>query len=294
MPGNIPISALPTVTSIGPTDVLLLEQGGVTSQGTVAQLLASTTSSSVSSLATITDVHLTNLTNGQVLTYSTTASGWINSAILYSPDIAPTTPSAFDDEFNGTILGSKWTVFNATPASNLRTVTLDPNYGQVIFDSPYTTQDRSFLISQPAPIGPFTLTAKMGRINGANNYNGPMLFFSGATATRYLFGGLYHSGFGGPVTYSLILNADQTMYQDNKVPNFETDPSSKGYYRLVYRAMTSIDFHYSATGKFNGSTLVATAEVTPIGASIATIGIGMHPYGSFCSTYCDWFRVTTP
>ena len=267
MPGNIPISALPAVTSIGPTDVLLLEQGGVTSQGTVAQLLANTTSSSVSSNSV--------------------------TPTLYYPDIAPTTPSAFDDEFNGTALASKWTIFNATPANTLRTVTVDPNYGQVILDSPYATGDRSFLISQPAPTVPFTLTVKMGRVGGGQNYNGPMLWFSGPTNTRYLLGALYHSGFGGPVTYAAILNADQSLNQDNKVPNYEIDTSSKGYYRLIYRTLNSVDFHYSATGKFNGSTLVGTVDVSPIG-SVVTIGVGMHPYGNVCSVYCDWFRVTTP
>lgn len=271
---DIALSALPLVTTAAPTDTIPLD-------------VKQSDSTLITSRISLHD-----------LVVASGASGGASSGGASSPsgyDALPKAPSPFDDEFNGATLDPKWTIINSAPGNALRSVKIDTVLGQAIFDSPYSTQDRAFGIVQTAPTGAFSLTVKMGRVTGGSNYHGPMIFLGGPTNARYLFGSLNQSSFGGPITYGMILNADQSIFNDNITPNYNLNPLAEGYYRITVDAAGNILYYYSRNGSFLAtSTLLIGNHAASVVSGITTIGVGMHPFGDRSATYCDWFRVTQP
>lgn len=99
----IPISQFTSVPSVGPADIFILDQAGKTYKGTIAQILANTT------LAGNSDVRLTNLQSGQVLTYTGPVSGWANQ----NPIATFSTLTDVDTSSKG---AGKFLAYNSTTA----------------------------------------------------------------------------------------------------------------------------------------------------------------------------------
>lgn len=249
-----------------------------------------------------TEVSILSPIDGQVLTYSSALSGWTNSMPATSSgggggssyanpiDAPPGSPSAYDDEFDGSTLDSKWTVVNATPADTLRSATLDGN-GCVVFSSPYTTGDRGFLITQTAPSGAFTMTAKLELDCQLNPYAGGAIWLQGANGNYVQFMGLINGG-----GQQLLLDRDRLSSSFGRYDgaSWAYAVADAGYYRLQYDG-TNVIYSYSQSGRFTAASVLATETLSAAGIdTITNIGVGIMPYGTFTQVVCEWFRITQP
>ena len=69
-----------------------------------------------SSLAGLSDVNVSGVSDKDALIYDSGTSKWVKKSVLFTrrnPDIAYDSPNGFDDEFTGSSLDAKWSVYNS-------------------------------------------------------------------------------------------------------------------------------------------------------------------------------------
>ena len=287
----------PTVTSTYTTTSAAWTDYGTTSTTTAQSHSLEVQSLLVSSGNVITNASIAVTGNpsygiaGLILLLGGTAAPSTAAALPFY-DQSPTTPGAFDDEFNATTLATIWSVINSTPGNTSRTVTL-PGDGKAYFDSPYTTTDRVFGIVQAAPTVAFTITAKIGMSHvDSTLYAGPAIIIVGAAAVVQfqivddnLASPLYASQATFMTPGSLGLSSVSSFLSSSVSP-------TALYYKVTFDG-TNYRFYVSTTGYFSAVNLHGIIAASSVGA-ISKIGVGMQPYGTFAQTWCDFFRVTLP
>lgn len=201
-------------------------------------------------------------------------------------DVAPINPSPLDDEFNGSLLDPKWTWVN------LGTTTFNFGQGMISFTPTLSATTNLVLLAQPAPLTPWTMTAKIA---------GHALFTSVVTA----FGVFVRDSGGGKVTeiafgqntgWKLFVNKFNSTTSFSSAPFSGTNSTNivqQMYLRIVDDG-TNVAFSYSIDGR-NFIVLFSEARTTFLPA-LNQIGIvSDHASASVPAvTSCDWFRVTQP
>jgi hypothetical protein len=161
----------------------------------------------VSTLAALTDVDLTGLTDGQTLVYDTATSKWVpgtaaggsgDTFTYFDADKPPTSPSAVDDEFDGTSLDAKW-----TPVQLSADTTYDVNTsaGSALYVTIPTAAVKLQSFVQALPAGDFTVVSRMaapGFAGSSVQTRWGVVLASSATAT----GSQYEIGVRGQITSS--------------------------------------------------------------------------------------------
>lgn len=218
--------------------------------------------------------------------------GYPTSAIepMFNPDIPPSNPNPMNDEFTGSSLDPKWTVWNL-PAGG--SVTVANSMATLV--SPYNIQARVFAILQPTPTGTWKFRTKQFHDCAHGNYWGFGLVvrrITGSDKSLSCFN-LCHSGQGiavqtiwGHRLAGTAWSADYDLY------NLQT---MKWYMEVEYD-LTNIIFRISHTGNVYTRIWSVDAATWPGGAP-EWVGIHCHNYSNHTTDAnwsgagsCDWFR----
>jgi len=214
-----------------------------------------------------------------VLAYDETAGEfYLKKGDVNPIDKPPTSPSAWDDEFNGASLNSKWTRLRSSNGN------INLNNGLISLSYTSSGTDNGTAIVKAPPSGDFILTTSLKEHLGIKNYScaGIILSESLTDDTQlYMFGIGYDSA---PKIRITRLN-NLGSWKSNPLGN--TFGLPYGYLRIS-RVGTTLNFYYS----LNGSLFKQIHSMT----SAFTIGgIGLLVQCSVAGTIADgvfdWFRV---
>jgi hypothetical protein len=206
---------------------------------------------------------------------------------MFNPDIPPTNPTPWDDEFDGSVLNPKWTIWNQQVGQ-----TISISNGAVTMYTPPTIQARVFSIIQPAPSGNWLVRAKFSFNCATWDYLGWGMIARRITgndrATQCC--SMYNSTFGVQTIYSQ--NDAGVTYNNNDIDLYNHE--STIYYMEMEYDGTNYTWRLSHTGAY-----YARCYQYPSASWTGTpewIGLNVH---AWCNTNnvnwggtvsCDWFR----
>lgn len=200
-------------------------------------------------------------------------------------DTPPSTPSAYDDEFNGTTLNSSWTTINGGAKTD-RTQTV--KNGFVVLDGPTPgSSNELYGIYKTCPTGPFTLTQKIGLEDSTAQYIGPSLFIRGTSGIFSFF--IMGRGNQSPQLWFSGLSTTGVYGSEVGGGFFAANPC---YMRIQYDG-TNLKIFASSTGNFSASPVYTEAVSAHVGTPTG-FGIGFISENQPTTVSCDWFRITTP
>lgn len=211
-------------------------------------------------------------------------------------DVKPTSPSALDDEFDGTTLDPKWAP--ATSHVNAATSTTVTN-GR-LFVEPAATGTAStgrggFGLRQVAPSGSFSASVKVMDGSNVDDARVGVWVASTSNAKGHILGSqMFNNRFA---------NANDFPYSDTEewgaFSGLDTFPSTgaatgTGWYRIRWDATAgTFTFEYSRNGFFWLTLSTRTGQVQPdrvgLGIWANEAAIRANHAAAF-----EWFRVTTP
>jgi hypothetical protein len=221
--------------------------------------------------------------------------------LAYPLDIAPVSPHASDDEFDGVALDGKWT--NPITSTSTNTISLANSW--LTFE-PSTAGDDSTAkrgawgIQQSSPAGSFSASAKIALTrpfhgNADDTRCGVFVAISSGTAKANM------SGFQTSVPAMMDAlgapydeDADWGGYDGFVVVASDLAPYLGLWYKISWDSGTSIITFYAS---FNG---VAWTPFTTRGSMSQPDRMGVCMYSNTGNTYADrkvnvdWFRVTEP
>jgi hypothetical protein len=123
----------------------------------------------------------------QVLVFSSGGTGIVTNAYsLYNPDMVPGAPSAYDDEFNGTVLDPKWTTVNW---GSILVKNVNSTASSCLYMQSANTGRTISCILQAIPAGDFTIYTKATLNNNSSGdcQVGLILSTTNTTATGSQF-----------------------------------------------------------------------------------------------------------
>jgi hypothetical protein len=225
---------------------------------------------------------------------STVLPSWATIRGYANPfDVPPTSPSAYDDEFDGSSLDAKWT----NPAITTRTNTISLSNSFLYLEPSEggtgSTGKRANAIRQNSPAGSFTITAKFAD-NAPSNDDGRLGFFTGRTASsKGIIWGPYKaiSVQAAFCTFTYSETGDFGAYDGDANSNYATYTGA-GYHRMIWDAGAStMVYQFSIDGVFWTTALTRTSQAQPDRMGIAlwsntSILLANHTIG------CDFFRIT--
>ncbi|MCX6057732.1 MAG: hypothetical protein NTW69_06245 [Chloroflexi bacterium] len=200
--------------------------------------------------------------------------------VLNHPDNPPTKPSAWDDEFDGKRLHSKWTKVGS--GTLIWTVS-----NSLLRLEQAAVNERGKGIEQPCPTGNWKIRTKCFFNGPALNYNGIGLLVKNAVNGRYdLYTMMHHStwGYFAPLiihttaidTYSSETNANQWYM------------NMQWYLELEYDG-TNFNFRHSADG-VNYYTIYTYAQASFLAGVPTHFGVCTHHYGLPMDVSWEYFR----
>jgi hypothetical protein len=210
------------------------------------------------------------------------------------PDAPPSSPNAMDDEFTGSSLDSKWTIYNpASISSGNYSIQLSSGWINVALTNT-TIQQRILAITQPVSGSAWRFRSKAVFDCATWNY-----FAHGMIVSKLVSGvrknvcgeRMYHSTYGTPTCYIMRVN-DGTFSTETDC----YDDRHGGTYMEVEYDGTNVYFRVSTSGVFFTTFYTETAA-SFLGGDPDRIGLVMHPYGDSSSNpqmglsfSADWFR----
>jgi hypothetical protein len=206
--------------------------------------------------------------------------GLKNVAMMNIIDIPAATPSAYDDEFDGTSLAAKWTRLNSSiGAMNVANGCLQTNIQSNV--------ETSTAIVQPIPTGDFTMTAKLKEFMGMGDcvLSGLILTTNNTDTTDFVRIGM--------MTQATNLCAIQqwtnfTTWSKDMYKSFA--PFANSCYLRINRVGNVYTFQVSINGYQWITVYSGTLSITPGYIGITTGGKNNYQ----CVGTYDWFKVTTP
>lgn len=207
--------------------------------------------------------------------------------LLSSPP--PTTPGAYDDEFDG-LSGVTWT---ATPtAANTFDINTTARHHAYIKAS----GSGAALVGKHQPVPgayPYTITAKVSSTARANYHRGGGIFVAPASPTgtsniAYL-GVLYHTSYGNRSVQRVLQSFAGSSVSNTSQGNANTDWGPM-YLKMVVNSATSIDTYVSRDGM---AWFPVESGFNP-GFTPGVMGIccNEESAGGGVEAYFDFFRVT--
>lgn len=220
---------------------------------------------------------------------------------IWSPDTAPTSSNAMDDEFNGTTLDPKWSLFNINGSNPLTysfaddaiTLTIPPDGGV-----PTRTWQG---ISQPLPSsGSWAFVIKVRSVSITNTYNFVGFIIANAAGAGCSWGDIWHSSYGEPSFFDGY-EADYTAHASTDGPhagasalvpfgNSGANPIQTHYLRMRYDGT-----YYYLDASLDGLNFanVLSSSASSVGVTSPTlIVLGGESISSVsgCSMTVDYFR----
>jgi hypothetical protein len=220
--------------------------------------------------------------DGSGLEFVTGGGGSSGSYYENPIDMPPSTPNSMDDEFDDTVMDSKWSWINQGTSA----WTENNRYGSIDLLS---GSDHTRLLVQEAPTGDFTATAKI-TVSGPklNYYSFGICLYNSANGRRIVFGKCCRSGYSG---IQAVKFSSNTSYSSDAYLNGGWD--STFIYVRVRKTGTSYYLDMSADGDFWWQ--VFTEPISTFLSAISHVGVGYFRNNTSGVTYkgrCDWFRVT--
>ena len=214
----------------------------------------------------------------------TTSGGSSGPAYENPIDMPPAVTHLMDDEFNDTVMDSKWSWINQGTAAWSE----NGSYGAMDLLS---GSDHTRLLVQEAPAGDFTALAKL-TVSGpkVNYYNFGITLYNSANGKRIVFGKCCRSGYSG---IQAVKFSSNTAYSSDAYLVGGWD--SIFLYVRIRKEGTSYSLDLSADGDFWWQ--VFTETIATYLSAISHVGVGYFRNNSSGVTYrgrCEWFRVTEP
>lgn len=224
------------------------------------------------------------------------ASGGSSTANI-TPDTHPTTPTAYDDEFEAATLNARWT-------QNNRTGTAGATFGQgaiILSSDNNVTPTNVYTITQAAPAGTaWRFRTKMSLDFAFGNNNGGICARESATQKVVGFGGFNN---GSSINSSaLYFNSDTSF---NSVLTsaafsstglaYENSLRTNYLYWEIERSGGNLILRYSSSGYDGTFTVYTTLTISSLfTTTIDQIGLQVDPRLSSAGTSAilraDWFR----
>ena len=222
--------------------------------------------------------------DGSGLEFMTTNGGSSGPVYENPIDMPPAVPHLMDDEFNDTVMDSKWSWINQGTSA----WTENGRYGAMDILS---GGDHTRLLVQQVPTGDFTASAKLTVLGPkANYFNFGLCLYNSANSRRIVFGKCCRSGYSGIQAIKLTSN---TAFYSDAYLNGGWD--SIFIYVRIRKVGTSYSLDMSAEGDFWWQ--VYTETISNFLSAISHVGVGYHRNNTSGVTYqgrCEWFRVTEP
>lgn len=239
------------------------------------------------SLSDLSDCSVYMPRHGDVLTYDATTGMWYpEDPRPVSIDTRPVSPSAYDDEFDGTSLDPKWSWFNQSSAS------ISLANGSALMTTPAASGDNSRGIVQSETGASWTYRARIatGSLtnSGANYFGGGVVIRNSSGPKNVMFLKLYANGW----KLGAQTRTDTTYVgsiAEVTLADYGHRPEMFDYWEMSLASGT-ITLKYSPNGvswRTIGSTTVAAylGSITHVGLCVF---VNNASYGAF--TACDWFR----
>jgi hypothetical protein len=262
------ISALTAVTSPAGTDEFAVNQGGASKKITLAQI----------GTALGTDASYITAAASSALSAEIVIPGLAGSA-----DCLPTSPSAYDDEFEGSSLDGDWTTIGSP------TITVANSLVRLYSASTGTFQLHGILRS--APSTPFTVTMKLvDQLTGAS-YRSTHLMVGEASPGKYM-----GHQYGSTSTYGPgDSNVGYGIWSSRTARSSWGGDVAWGvglpcYLRLVVASSTSVTTQFSLGGKVFRTINTAVNPGFTVGS--VAIMISGQDNSVQAEAYVDWVRFT--
>lgn len=227
------------------------------------------------------------------------AGGGGSSGGNTNPDSHPTSPTAWDDEFEyGTsidLTGARfagangWTWYNQ---AGVATGNLDQGALQLSSPGVGTATNAWRLVLQAVPAGAWKFRAKLKGLIQGNYQNYGLILYNSGNGKLLNFGPTWNSGalnqtvqeYTNFSTYSNYILLSNSAY----LLSAQTAPS---YYEIDYDGSSALNFLVSASG-YDGDFLSSvTSTVAAFLGGLTHIGLGTNPaYATTCTMWVDWFR----
>jgi hypothetical protein len=295
MPGSVTVEEVDGTPSVAASKIKL-PNGSVTDNGDGSVTISIAGSGDVSGPSSAVDGHLAVFdgASGKVL-----KDGGVVPTLL-PLDVPPSSPSTYDDEFNGTSLDAKWTCPLSSGADLGVSTTLS---GGWMFMEPSTTGTastgkRAFGMRQNSPTGSFTVMAKIANDLKPDDVRcGILVARTTATAWAVVSGLDYPASGKGAQAIgigSYSETADCGAY-DNWYQQVAGHPEHALWVKCVWDSSAgSLKFYYSMNGVHWAPSWVSRTGLSQPDR------IGIIMYANNANTVADhrigvdWFRVTTP
>jgi hypothetical protein len=217
-------------------------------------------------------------------------SDWNADHAAFPLDIAPTSPSTWDDEFNGTSLDGKWTAgFNSI------TTTVGNGLLQLQVN---VINKHAYFIRQVAPTGSFTVTAKLAQVVPVKIDDSREGIFMARTASSVALTCGYDNSNNTQAMFIEHSNysesADWAGYNGNYVSAGQQGLGLFYWYRMRWVTGSSTIFtDYSANGTiwYNFGSRTGQSQPDRVGIVVeCNSGDAKLTQGMLV----DWFRITEP
>lgn len=204
------------------------------------------------------------------------------------PDRSPSSPNAMDDEFEGTTLDAKWTIYSDEPTN--RSVTVDGGQLNLEYTSNAANSRRFVSVLQNVPSGTWKFRTKMNIEGTLWTYIGGTVIVRKASSDKsHLFGLMKHGSWGDGLSAFYSRLTASTMNSEVDLLNYFTQTL---YMEVEYDG-TNLIYRVSTTG-VKYQTVFTEAVATHLGGAPEQIGLNLHPYNA--AGYAnpmvsfEWFR----
>lgn len=206
------------------------------------------------------------------------------------PDRPPDVKTPWDDEFDGPLLDSKWTIFQ--DASGNYTISFSKSLCNIAVTTAASSTNRYVVLRQDAPAGNWRVRAKFLMAPGydfSGSHLTPIVISSG----KWVLNGVFHHSVAGHRLVCGTGRFTNSTYAGSGDAQFQFIGSNAYYQELEYDG-TNVIFRISIDGIFF-TEFYREATATFLAAAPTGIMVGLHPYNNVNNVYkpsvaIDWFR----
>jgi hypothetical protein len=218
----------------------------------------------------------------------TTSADSLQQMVDILPNRAPASPDSSNDEFSGSTLDPKWTIYTDVPS--LYSVSVGAGLLKLEYTSKATNTNRLLAVMQPAPSGTWRYRAKT-LIEGTlwNYYGGGFFVRRSSTNKNHFFGFIKHTSWGDGLSAVCMRFTGTTHNSEVDL----TNTFQQVLFLEVENDGTNIIYRTSTSG-INYKVTYTEALATHLGGAPDFVGLNLHPYNGLGldnpMISVDWFR----